>query len=147
VGDEGRTFTVIVGTPDADQVPVVVSRPVAIALLPFPWVGHVVTPLGESPTVTVSLLPTSAVGTTDVSITTSDASVAVVNQAVAIPDGGQAATFEITTGNEGTAVLTLYANGEGRTLTVIVGDPPPEAIPNSVGRPVGLCAPPAAECP
>src|SRR5206468_8282849 len=88
---EMRELTVVVGTPPPGSVPLVVSTPVGVELLPVPHVGRVYSALGGQPSLDVPLLGTPATADTVVSVTSSDVNVAAVSGAVVIPVGGRSA--------------------------------------------------------
>ncbi len=71
-------------------------------------------------------------------ITSSDPSVASIAGPVVIPAGSTDATFAITTGAAGSAIVTLVAGNEGRELRVISGAPSAENTPPVFAPPIGL---------
>jgi hypothetical protein len=71
-------------------------------------------------------------------ITSSDPAVASIAGPVVIPAGSTEATFAITTGAAGTAIVTLLAGDDGRELRVISGAPSAANTPPIVAPPVGV---------
>jgi len=84
------------------------------------------------------ILTAPAASDTELVITSSDPSIASIAGPVVIPAGSTDATFEITTGTAGTAIVTLVAGDEGRELRVISGAPSPSDTPPVVAPPIGL---------
>src|SRR5439155_954305 len=88
-GTEVRALTVIVGTPPAGSVPLIVASPVAVVVLSAPSAGQLIVPGTGQQTLTVPLLPTPATVDTPVTVRSSDPTIARVVGAVVIPAGGQ----------------------------------------------------------
>jgi len=138
-GGDIRSLTVFVGTPPAGATPLLVAAPVGVSVAALPTIGRAFAPLGAVRTLAVRLFTSTAGTDTPVAVTTSDASVASVNSAVAVRAGEQNASLEITTGSAGTATLTLEAAGVRREFTIVVGsDPTPSTTPVIVAAPVGV---------
>jgi hypothetical protein len=115
-----------------------VAPPVGIVILPFPSAGEVILPEASTRALTLPILAAPAGGNTELVITSSDPVVASIAGPVVIPAGSTDATFTITTGAAGTAVVTLVAGDDGRELRVIAGAPGPGATPPVVAPPIGL---------
>jgi hypothetical protein len=71
-------------------------------------------------------------------VVTSNAAVASVSNLVQIAAGQRSAAVTVTTGAEGSAVLTFQAGTEVRQLTVVVGPPPAGGAPLTLARPAGV---------
>jgi hypothetical protein len=137
-GGELRQLTVVVGTPAAGDTPITFARPAGVAVLAAPVAGVIFSARTAQRTLTAPLLTAPRSGSTVVTISSSDPSIAIVTEAVAIPAGQQSATFTVATGLEGVATLTLDAGGEKRQLVVVVGTPPASRIPTIVAPVVGV---------
>lgn len=137
-GGTGRELRVVVGPPGASSTPPVVAPPVGIALLPFPSAGHVILPETSTRTVTLRILDEPAATDTALAIASSDPLVASIAGPVVIPAGSTGATFSITTGAAGTAIVTIVAGDQGRELRVVSGAPGAAATPPVVAPPVGV---------
>jgi hypothetical protein len=125
-----RVLTVIVGPPPADRVPPAVSPAVGVNVLPLAAVAHVAVPTaGAAPVVTVQLVGVPAAVDRIVTVSSSDPAVATVVGDVVLRAGERVATFNIATGQEGVAVLTLEFDGQRRGLVVVVGPVSPGRIP------------------
>jgi hypothetical protein len=111
---------------------------VGIVIVPFPSAGDVIVPESSTRTVTLRILSAPAATDTELVITSSDPAVASIAGPVVIPAGSTDATFEITTGAAGTALVTLVAGNDGRELRVISGAPSAANTPPVVAPPVGL---------
>jgi hypothetical protein len=137
-GGEARQLTVVVGTPPADSVPLIVARPAGIVLLPASSIGRLFTSPAVSSTFTLQLLSSPAAADTVVTVITSDPTVVSVSGLVVIPAGAQTASLTIETGVAGTARLRFSAGGEVRELSIVVGTPPDGIVPPVVASPVGV---------
>jgi hypothetical protein len=137
-GDVGRELRVISGNPTAGNTPPVFAAPIGITIVPFASAGDVVVPLGATRTVTLRILDAPALADTAVTVRSSDANVATVLGSVVIPAGSTDATFDVTAGVAGDAILTLVAGDLGRELRVISGNPRPGNTPPVFAAPVGL---------
>ncbi|RIL00281.1 MAG: hypothetical protein DCC71_18835, partial [Proteobacteria bacterium] len=137
-GDDGRELRVVVGAPDAAHTPPVVAPPIGVAIVPFASAGDVIVPASSARTVTLRILGAPAATDTEVAVTSSDDAIAQVAGFVVIAAGSTDATFEITTGAAGSALLTLVAGGEGRELRVVSGAPDAANTPPVVAPPVGV---------
>jgi len=136
-GSELRQITVIVGTPPAGTLGPIVAAPVGVTLLPVPSAGRVFTSPAGQATFAVVLLSVPAPATTIVTVVTSNVGVATVPNFVQIEAGQRSAAVTVTTGTEGSAVLTFQAGTEVRQLTVVVGPPPAGDAPLTLASPVG----------
>jgi hypothetical protein len=116
----------------------VVAPPVGIVIVPFPSAGDVIVPQGSSRLVTLRFLDAPAAGDTPVIVNSSDDGVATIPGPVVIDAGATDATFAITTGAAGNALLTLIAGDVGRELRVVSGDPDPTTTPPVFAPPIGL---------
>ncbi|QYZ65331.1 MAG: hypothetical protein OI74_04575 [Gammaproteobacteria bacterium (ex Lamellibrachia satsuma)] len=137
-GEEVRVLTVTVGLPLSGTEPPLVAAPVGVVIPEAPSVGQVMLPAGDARAITLLLLDTPAAADMNVTVTSDNPAVADVAGPVVIPSGGQSAVLSLVTGVEGTAVLTLTADGLVRELTVFVGLPSVETAPPTVARPVGI---------
>jgi hypothetical protein len=138
-GNEISQLTLVVGPPFVN-VPPIVTKPVGFVTLAPPTLGSVFAPVATHSTVNLRLLATPAATDTVVSLTSNNAGVAMVTSSVTIPAGSLIATFDLTTGTQGTATLTLRTASDVRLLSVIVGTPPAGALPVTVAEPVGVVA-------
>ena len=109
-----------------------------LRVLPVPFLGRFVEPVGGRRTVVLSLLETPAPAEIVLSAVSSHEAIARVDGPVTIPAGEQAATFAIVTGTAGTAVLTLRAGGQTWLVSVVVGAPPAGTIGPILAQPVGV---------
>jgi hypothetical protein len=129
VGDESRSFTIIVGTPPEGSVPPVVAGPVGLALMPSLSVGQVIMLEGSEQTITVRLLINPAPLDLPVTVTSSDPAVADVTGLVEVSAGERVATLTIVTGLPGEAILSLRVGAEVREFSLFVGAPPADGVP------------------
>ncbi|MCU1383321.1 MAG: LamG domain protein jellyroll fold domain protein [Acidobacteria bacterium] len=136
-GNEISQLTLVVGPPFAGAPPVV-SKPVGFVTLTPPTLGRVFAPVGAHSTINLRLLTVAAAADTAVSVASSNPSVASVAGAVTVAAGSQRVSFDLTTGVEGTATLTLRTATDVRLLTVFVGTAPPDVLPVTVAEPVGI---------
>jgi hypothetical protein len=136
-GDD--TAIVSVSPPTAATIPIA-SAAVGAHRLPPVSLGAVFVPPVNGRTVHLQLLAAPAAAPVIVAITTSNAGVARVDEAVTIAAGMQSATIPILTGAEGTAVLTIRAGQDVRQLTVKVGPLPPAETPMAFAPPAGAHA-------
>ncbi|MEB2343973.1 MAG: carboxypeptidase regulatory-like domain-containing protein [Deltaproteobacteria bacterium] len=137
-GGTGRELRVVIGTPGAGSTPPVVAPPVGIAILPYPSAGDVILPESSTRALTLRVLGTPAAADTELVIASSDPAVASIAGPVVIPAGSTDATFTITTGAAGTAIVMLVAGDDGRELRVTSGAPSPASTPPVVAPPVGI---------
>jgi 5-hydroxyisourate hydrolase-like protein (transthyretin family) len=131
--------TVVVGQFPPDLFPPVSARPVGLNVLPVQTlIGRVIRPEGTQASFTVPLLSAPADSPTVVTVSSSDPAIAQVLGSVIVPAGSQSAPIQLQTGAAGTVTLTFTANGQSRSLTVIVGTPPPDLLSPVTARPVGV---------
>jgi hypothetical protein len=138
-GDEARAITVFVGPPPPDRTPIAFAPSVGVSI-PLPAsAGRVILGAAQSTTTAVALLnaPNDTGTALAVTVLTSNAAVATAT-ASDVGVGEQLTTVSITTGVEGTAVLTLKAGNVTKSLTVIVGTPPPDQTPIAFAPSVGI---------
>lgn len=141
-GSEVRSVTVFVGPPPANQTPITLALTVGVAAAQLPSAGQVLAPSGQSFTVTVSVLDQPNGGTTPLAVSVTSSAPAVATAvASAVQPGQQVTTLTITTGSNGTAVLTLTAGTSVKGLTIIVGTPDPSQTPIVFALPVGVTSP------
>jgi hypothetical protein len=107
-------------------------------IVPFPSAGDVIVPVASTRTVTLRILTAPAAADTELAILSSDPAVASIAGPVVIPAGQTDATFEITTGTAGTALVTLVAGDDGRELRVVSGAPSAANTPPVFAPPIGL---------
>ncbi len=112
------------------------ARIVGAALTPAPSLGQVFTPVSSQSTLGLTLLSSPAGALTPVSVTSSNPAVATAT-ATGIDAGTSTTTLSVTTGTAGTAVLTLEANGQSWTVTVVVGSPSADRTPMTLAPIVG----------
>jgi trimeric autotransporter adhesin len=136
-GNEISQLTLVVGPPFG-AAPPIVTKPVGFVTLSPPTLGKVFVPVAAHSTVNLRLLSAAALADTPVSVTSSNPSVASVTGVVSVPAGSQIASFDLTTGVEGTATLTLRTATDVRLLTVFVGTAPADVLPITVAEPVGI---------
>ncbi len=141
-GSEVRSLTVFIGTPPPNQTPISFAPAVGVSIALPPSAGQVITAAAQTFTVTVTVLDAPLSGATPlaVSVTTSASGVATAT-ASAVQPGQQVTTLTITSGSEGTAVLTLRAGTSVRSVTVIVGTPAPNQTPIVFAPAVGISMP------
>lgn len=139
-----RTLAVYVGTAAANA-PAALAPAAGVSVAAAPTLGRVFGSPGvvTSSTLGIRLLSAAATAPIQVTVTSSNPSVALVDGAttttVTIPAGAQVADVLIgLTGSEGAALLRFQFNGETRELLVIVGDPPPGQIPAVVAPVLGI---------
>jgi hypothetical protein len=143
-----REFLVFVGgAPPANRTPVTVAPAVGISVIPDGNVnsGRIFTPTGTpvTPTVGIQLLKTPLASPTQVSVTTSNASIVSLGASSTVTatlDAGHLVlpvTFT-TAGTDGAAKLTFEFDGQKRELVVIVGNPLPSQIPAVIAPVIGL---------
>jgi hypothetical protein len=137
-GTELREFTVKVGLPSEEMAPPVVAPPVSVSVKEVPSVGSVIMGEDSEYTLTRQLLFSPATSKIEVTVTSSDDSVAQVIGAVSIPTGEKEATFILISGETGEATLTFDAGVEMREFTVKVGLPEEGEIPPIVAPIIGL---------
>jgi hypothetical protein len=139
VGDEARSVTVFVGAPQPNRTPIAFAPSVGVSI-PLPAsAGRVIVGAAQSTTSAVALLntPNDTGAPLAVTVLTSNPAIATAT-ATDIAAGEQLTTVSITTGVEGTAVLTLKAGTVTKGLTVIVGTPPPNQTPIAFAPSVGV---------
>jgi hypothetical protein len=131
-GGVRRTLTVVVGgAPTGVASPVVAQ--IAGASVQTPGsIGHVFTVPETVQAFGLKLLKTPRTAITTVQVSSSDtAVVSLADGVVQIPAGSLVANLALTTGQAGTALLTLVIDGVATSLTVFVG-PPPAAVASPV---------------
>jgi hypothetical protein len=138
VGTEKRELTVVVGTPPAGLLPLVISNAVGVMLVPDRQAGRVYSAIGGQPSLTVPLLSDPAATDTAVTVTSSDPNIAGVTGLPFIPAGGRSASLNITTGNQGVATLTIFVGAARTELVVVVGNPPASLLPVITAPAVGV---------
>jgi hypothetical protein len=131
---------VSVSDPVAGQALTAMARLAGLAIALPPSAGQIVTTAGRQDTTVVTVLGTPAGEATPVSVTSSNPGVASAI-ASTIPAGEQVTTLSITTGSNGTAILTLRAGDTVRSFTVIVGTPAPNQTPIALAPIVGVALP------
>jgi hypothetical protein len=127
VGDVVRDLNVVVGV-SPTGVPVVAAPIVGLSARTVPSAGVVVIGTSSGSEVVVVLLPESSEFPQAVTVTATDAAVAV-GEAAVIPAGSRAAAVQIQTGQAGIATLRLRAGEIVRDLEVIVGPPASGPMP------------------
>jgi hypothetical protein len=130
---------VFVGAPPPNRTPIAFAPSVGVSI-PLPAsAGRVILGAAQATTTSVALLntPNDTGAPLGVTVQTSNAAVATAT-ASDIAVGEQLTTVSITTGAEGTAVLTLKAGNVTKSLTVIVGTPPPDQTPIAFAPSVGI---------
>ncbi len=138
VGGEISQLTIVVGNAVAGVIAPTLAQPVGVVVIPSATAGRVfAAPTGQS-TFRVTLLSEPAATPTLVTVTSSDANVARVNGAITLAAGEQSAEITVITGAAGTATLTFHIGSITRQLTIFVGTPPPEVVPPTVAKPVGI---------
>jgi hypothetical protein len=135
----GVAWTVAAVSQPVSKSVIVHALPALAAVTPSRSIGRVIAAPNGAQTLVLPLLPSPAGLDTPVTITSSNPAVASVAGSVVIPQGGQAATFALTTGAPGTATLTIQAGGVSSQVTVVVGPPfPADLVVPASARPVGL---------
>jgi hypothetical protein len=109
-----------------------------MVIVPFPSAGDVIVSPASTRTVTLRILTAPAAVDTELVIVSSDPSIASIAGPVVIPAGQTDATFEITTGAAGTAIVTLVAGDDGRELRVVSGTPSVDNTPPVFAPPIGI---------
>ena len=138
VGNEFGQLSVVVGNPPPGTEPPTVAAAVGVVLLGAPSAGRLFTAPGGRSTFGVTLLSSPATVTIPVTVSSSNASIANVSDAVTIPVGSRVATATVVTGAQGTVTLTFRAGSETRELTVVVGPPAPGTEPPILATPIGV---------
>jgi hypothetical protein len=137
-----REFSVITGPPPADRTPPGVTQPVGLLVLPLLGtapVGYIATPVGASPVVGAQIVGVPPAVDTTVTITSDRPDVATVASPVVLHAGERIVTLSITAGSQsGIATLTLQFGNEKRTVVVVVGTPPADALPAPMAPVVGV---------
>jgi hypothetical protein len=107
-----------------------------------PTAGHVFSSAAQTSTVTVRVVNQPLTGTTplDVTVTSSNPSVATATATALLP-GQQTITLTIDAHANGIAVLTIRVGDEVRSFTVFVGPPPASVTPLVLASPVGVAIP------
>jgi hypothetical protein len=98
----------------------------------------VLSPIGGQPAVSVSLLSNPASSATQVTVSSSDPNIAIVNGTVTIPAGSRVAALDILTGSAGVATLTLRAGNDVAQIVIVVGTPPASLTPVITAPLVGV---------
>jgi hypothetical protein len=145
-GGARRQLIVEAGTaPAPGTTQPIVAPPVGFSLRPNVSAGALVGPkdVVTAASVVVTLLASPAGASTPVHVTSSNTQVALVAGGAAadvlLGAGEQAVMLPVvTTGTQGTAVLTFEFGGERRELLVIVGTPSASEIPAITAPPVGI---------
>jgi hypothetical protein len=137
-----REFAVISGTPPADRIPPAAAQPVGTMVLPLLGtapVGYVAMPVGANPVVTAQIVEVPPAVDAIVTINSDRPGVAMVASPVILRAGDRVVALSITAGTEsGVATLTLEFGNEKRTVKVIVGTPPADALPAMMAPVVGV---------
>jgi hypothetical protein len=128
-GAETRSLTVVVGPPAPGTEPPILASPVGVTAIEQRRLGTVISAPGGQPAVNVSLLSNPAVSATQVTVSSSNPNVAIVNGTVSIPAGSRIAALDILTGSAGVATLTLRAGNDIAQLVIVVGTPPASLMP------------------
>jgi hypothetical protein len=138
IGTETRELTVVVGTPPAGLVPLVISGAAGVVILPDRQGGRIYSATAGQSSVNLTLLDSPAPVATAVTVTTSDANVATVTGLPFIPAGSKSAALNILTGNQGVATLTVSVGAARTQMVVVVGNPPAALLPVIVAPVVGV---------
>jgi hypothetical protein len=109
------------------------APPAGVRVHPLSQAAQVVALPGSTTTVRVPLLRAPASGETPVAIVSDDPAVANVTGPVAVPEGERDVSFEIAAGAEGSAILTLTADGAVVGIAVRVGPSEAPALATAVG--------------
>ena len=137
-GDDVRSFTVVVGSGDAARTSPVTARPVGVSVSPGTSAGQVIIPAPGQAGFVVRLLTAATAADVPVTVESSNPAVATAIGAP-IPAGAQTAAIIVTAHSHGTAILTVRAGSQVRSLTIVVGAPSAgTAPPYAAARPVGL---------
>jgi hypothetical protein len=137
-GDTVRSFTIFVGTPPPDRTPIALAPIVGSAVSTAPLAGQVISTASNTFTTTVALLTSpNAGGPLTVSVISANPAVATAT-ASAVQPGQQTTVLTITTGIEGSTLLTVRVGDVVRSVSVIVGTPAPDRTPVTLALPVGL---------
>jgi hypothetical protein len=136
VGDHVRAIEVFVGTPAPDAT-LLLAPVTGTALSNAAFAGQVVVGLTGSTSISIPVLTTPSVGTTDVAVSSLNPSVAT-GSAGAITAGATSATITVNGVSAGTTTLLVRAGDQVRAITVTVGTPAPGTEPLTVSSPVGL---------
>ncbi len=134
LGSDG--VVVAVSVPESGLTIDALARSPAIQVAPFASAGSVLLPVGALVTIDVPLLTTPAAADTQVSVFSTNPTVA--GASALVPQGSMLARVAISGGAAGEAELTLRAGAAGRSLSVFVGAAPADRIPAIVAAPVGL---------
>lgn len=146
VGDSVRTVTVVVGSPQPNQTPVVFTPAVGVSVAGLPFVGQAFAPIGRSVTLGIVFLPAPATAATTVNVTSSNPAITqVLSQTVVIAAGSRIAAVDIVTGTAGTATLTIEtADGLQREFAVQVDTAPvPSRTPVAAATAIGVSVVPS----
>jgi hypothetical protein len=135
-GSDVRSVTVIVGSPAASALPVVLAPPVGVGMRNPPIVGTAIAAPGAQSTLIIGLLASPATGDTPFTVESTNPGVATAAPGL-IPAGSQTANLTIAAHANGVATLILRAGDTVSAFTVIVGTPAPGTTPLSVAPPVG----------
>jgi hypothetical protein len=135
-GGEVRAVTLYVGAPPAGQEPILLAAPVGIAISNAPSIGQLVSATGVGSATELVVLPAAAAEVTEVSVTSSDPTIATAT-ADPIAAGSRTTILRVATAADGIARLTLRAGAQTWTVTVFVGNVPVERRPVLVASPVG----------
>ncbi len=138
-GQVVRSVGVLVGTPAADRMPIVLAGPTGVSVAALPFIGSASAQPGTTFTLGILLLAEPAAFAQTVTVTSSHPGIVSINGSATIAAGSRLAMVNLTTHGPGTAILTLEAGTLRREFSLAVGGTPgPLTTPVIVGRPVGV---------
>ena len=137
VGDVVRSVTVIVGTPPAGSLPLILASPAGVAISNPPNVGQLVVTPGTNASFTTVILSSAAGADTPVIVESSNPAIATAT-ANTIAAGGLSTTLSVNAISNGVVTLIIRAGGDVRAVTLYVGTPPAGQQPILLAPPVGV---------
>lgn len=131
IGGLTQTLTITVGAPPAGVASPVVAQPTGVTVVPPVSLGHVGSTTTGQHTFGLRLFAAPVASDVPVTITSSNEAVAAVGNTI-VAAGQQVAPIAVNSTSEGTAILTIAAGGQVRTLTVVIGAAAVSRLPLAV---------------
>jgi hypothetical protein len=138
-GNIVRELTIVIGTPAPSQIAPVVAPSVGVFVLPPLSLGTVFAGRATTQTFRVLVYPDGAPSARQLTLSSSDPSIATVPATIAVVPGQRFVDIPVTSGaSDGEATISMREGTMARDVSLVVGSIPTGRLPVAVTQPVGV---------